>query len=109
MEILQTSGISEFFYEHSFFTFLLIFAGIPGFAAISTKVILTVLDLIVYSIFGKPKPVQKPAPVERPEEEKAMIRQVASHFMARRGVSPGYAVEQAEELVDTLKKKGLLK
>lgn len=113
MDTPQTTAdaIREILYENPFLTFLVLFVAIPGFAAISTKVILTVLDLIVYGIFGRPRPQakSKTAPPERPADEKEMIRQISVNFMARRGTSPEYAIERAEEMVDALKKKGLLR
>ncbi len=113
MDNPQTTAdaVREIFYENPFLIFLVMFVAIPGFAAISTKVILTVLDLIVYGIFGRPRPQvkPKPAPSERPADEKEMIRQISVHFMTKRGASPEYAIERAEEMVDALKKKGLLR
>lgn len=113
MDNPQTTAdvIREILYKNPFLIFLVIIVAIPGFAAISTKVILTVLDLIVYGIFGRPRPQAKPkpAPPERPADEKDMIRQISVNFMARRGTSPEYAIERAEEMVDALKKKGLLR
>lgn len=113
MDNLQTIAdvIIELLRENLILATLLVIIATPVVAAVCIQIVWMIIDFIVYGIFRSPRPQEKskPAPPERPADEKDMIRQISVNFMARRGTSPEYAIERAEEMVDALKKKGLLR